>query len=79
MELKYSSKRQRMLVRDDGCGLDEAILGNGKKGQGGLAGMRERAHSIGGRLRVASSASAGTEIELTVPGKIAFEVKGTKS
>jgi hypothetical protein len=34
--------------------------------------MRERAERIGARLHVFSS-GAGTEIELTVPGHIAFQ------
>ena len=55
-------KRLRMVVRDDGCGI----------GYEGLSGMRERANRIGARLQVTSRA-AGTEIELSIPGKIAFE------
>jgi signal transduction histidine kinase len=34
--------------------------------------MRERAERIGARLQVFSS-SAGTEVELSVPGHIAFQ------
>jgi signal transduction histidine kinase len=34
--------------------------------------MRERAERIGARLHVWSREGAGTEIELAVPGKIAF-------
>jgi hypothetical protein len=35
--------------------------------------MRERADGIAAKLRVLSSPAAGTEIELSVPGRIAFE------
>jgi hypothetical protein len=35
--------------------------------------MRERAEKMGARFRVLSGASAGTEIELAIPGLIAFE------
>jgi nitrate/nitrite-specific signal transduction histidine kinase len=35
--------------------------------------MRERAEKIGGRLKVWSRTSAGTEVELTVPSQVAFE------
>jgi hypothetical protein len=38
-----------------------------------LSGMRERAGRIGAKLRVMSRAGAGTEVELRVPGDIAFE------
>jgi DNA-binding NarL/FixJ family response regulator len=55
-----------MLVRDDGCGIDPAVLQAGRDGHWGLSGMRERAERIGAHLQVMSHASAGTEIELSV-------------
>jgi signal transduction histidine kinase len=73
MELKYTSKRFCILVRDDGCGIDPSVVQLGREGHWGLTGMRERADRIGARLQVMSSASAGTEIELTVPGEVAFQ------
>jgi signal transduction histidine kinase len=38
--------------------------------------MHERAERIGGRFRVWSSAAAGTEIELSVPARIAYPREG---
>jgi signal transduction histidine kinase len=35
--------------------------------------MRERAGHIGATLKVFSRAEAGTEVELTVPGHIAYQ------
>ena len=35
--------------------------------------MREKAEKIGAHLRVFSGASAGTEVELSVPGHVAFQ------
>jgi hypothetical protein len=35
--------------------------------------MRERAERIGAKFAVLSRAGAGTEVELSVPGKVAFE------
>lgn len=72
IELEYSSKQLRVLVRDDGAGIDPQVLQSGRDGHWGLAGMRERAESIGARLRVWSRARAGTEVELSIPGHIAF-------
>lgn len=72
VELEYSSKHLRVLVRDDGAGIDPNVLQSGRDGHWGLAGMRERAESIGARLRVFSRARAGTEVELSIPGHIAF-------
>ncbi|MGA2456656.1 MAG: sensor histidine kinase [Terriglobales bacterium] len=70
--LTYTSNQLRLLVRDNGCGIDPAILQAGKEGHWGLSGMRERADRIRARFCVMSSPSAGTEIELSVPGNVAF-------
>ena len=73
VELDYARKRFRMVVRDDGCGIDPQVLREGREGHWGLPGMRERAERIGARLRVWSRAGAGTEVLLSVPNSIAFE------
>lgn len=81
VELEYTAKHLRILVRDDGTGIDMNVLQTGKDGHWGLAGMRERAESIGARLKVLSRVQAGTEVELFIPGQIAFvpaERKGSK-
>jgi len=70
--LTYTSNKLRLLVRDDGCGIDPDILRSGRDGHFGLSGMRERADRIGARLQLFSSAS-GTELELSVPGRVAFQ------
>jgi signal transduction histidine kinase/ligand-binding sensor domain-containing protein len=73
VELQYSPNRLRVLVRDDGRGIEPQILASGRDGHWGLPGMRERAEQIGARLQVYSSAMAGTEVELSIPGHVAFE------
>ncbi|HXZ79170.1 MAG TPA: triple tyrosine motif-containing protein, partial [Terriglobales bacterium] len=75
IELEYTNKRLRVLVRDDGCGMDPRVLHSGREGHWGVIGMRERAEKIGGQLRIWSNVSAGTEVELSVPGQVAFESK----
>jgi len=62
----------RVRVRDDGKGLDAETLNVGRPGHYGIPGMRERAQRIGGKLDVRSGPGAGTEIQLTIPGRIAF-------
>jgi ligand-binding sensor domain-containing protein/signal transduction histidine kinase len=75
IELKYSSSRLSILVRDDGQGIDPKILQSGRDGHWGLSVMRERADRIGARFRVMSSATAGTEVEISVAGSVAFQTE----
>jgi signal transduction histidine kinase len=74
--LQYSAKVLRMVVRDNGAGIDDQVVRAGREGHWGLSGMRERAEEIGAKLRVLSSAGAGTEVELMVPGRVAYETRG---
>jgi nitrate/nitrite-specific signal transduction histidine kinase len=71
--LQYNPTQLRILVRDDGCGIDPRVLESGRDGHFGLSGMRERADRIGARLKVFSRPGNGTEVELRVPAEIAFE------
>jgi len=73
LELEYGSNDLRILVRDNGSGIDPQVVTSGRDGHWGLSVMRERARRIGGTLRVLSRVAAGTEIELSVPSQIAFE------
>jgi signal transduction histidine kinase len=71
--LEYSRKGIRMVIRDDGCGMDEDVVRSGREGHWGLAGMNERSERIAARLNVLSAPAAGTEIDLMVPGQVAFD------
>ena len=71
-ELTYSAEQVCLRIRDDGVGIDPLILNGGKAGHWGLSGMRERAEQIGAKLNVWSQSGAGTEVELTIPAKIAY-------
>jgi signal transduction histidine kinase len=48
-------------ARDDGCGIDRLIEGNG------LRGMRERLAELGGELHIESRAGAGTVLDARIP------------
>ncbi len=72
VELGYKSSHLRVLIRDDGVGIDPQMLRAGREGHWGLSGMHERAEKIGGKFRILTRAPAGTEIELLVPGRVAF-------
>ena len=76
-ELEYAESDLRMRVRDNGCGIDPKVLHAGREGHWGLAGMRERATKIGGLLKVSSSATAGTEVQLSIPRGVAFQLAST--
>jgi ligand-binding sensor domain-containing protein/signal transduction histidine kinase len=73
VELEYATSYLRLLVRDNGSGIDPEVLRAGRDGHWGLSGMKERSERIGGKLRVLSHAAAGTEVELSVPGQVAFD------
>jgi signal transduction histidine kinase len=61
-----------LRVADNGVGIDPSVSHIGKEGHFGLRGMRERAARIGAKLTIVSSANSGTEIVLTVPGRVIF-------
>src|SRR5208282_5629688 len=73
VEIRYDNEQFRLRVRDDGKGVDPAILSSqGSEGHFGLPGMRERATLIGGKLVVWSEIDGGTEVELRVPASTAY-------
>ena len=71
-EITYSDRLFRLRIRDDGQGIAPAILEEGRGGHYGLPGMRERATQIGAKLNIWSGGGAGTEIDLSIPGSIAY-------
>ncbi|MGC2322220.1 MAG: ATP-binding protein [Terriglobales bacterium] len=80
VEIRYDNEQFRLRVRDDGKGIDPAILSSqGSEGHYGLPGMRERATLIGGKLVVWSEVDAGTEVELRVPASTAYATAQRRS
>jgi signal transduction histidine kinase/streptogramin lyase len=73
-EIRYDRDMFRLRIRDDGKGIDSNVLKEGTRtGHWGLPGMHERAQRLGGHLKIWSEPGAGTEAELTVPARIAYE------
>jgi len=70
--LTYTRGLFRCIVRDDGQGMDQTVVAQGRHGHWGLRGMRERAERLGAELHVRSSATAGTEVDVSVNARIAF-------
>jgi signal transduction histidine kinase len=73
-ELEYSESGLSMRIRDNGCGMDAAVLQSGHPGHWGLLGMRERATKMEGLLKISSETTVGTEVQLFVPSSIAFQL-----
>jgi signal transduction histidine kinase len=73
VELQFGIFAFRLRFRDNGAGIDPAILKLGSvPGHYGLPGMRERVIEVGGEMELWSRAEAGTEIEVRIPGAIAY-------
>ncbi len=73
VEIRYDNQQFRLRVRDDGKGMDTAVLsGQEPEGHYGLPGMRERGKLIGGKLVIWSEVGAGTEVELRIPAAAAY-------
>jgi signal transduction histidine kinase len=73
VELRYTANEFRLVVHDDGRGIDPKVLRAGRDGQSGLSRMRERAERIGAGLHVRRRIAGGTAVDLRVPGTLAFE------
>jgi signal transduction histidine kinase len=71
--LEYGRTHFRLLVRDDGKGIDPEVLTSGREGHFGLSGLRERAAKMGAQVKIRTAPGAGTEIDLIVPATAAFE------
>ena len=80
VEVRYDSEEFRLRVRDDGKGIDQAVLAaQGIEGHYGLRGMPERAALIGGKLAVWSEVGAGTEVELRLPASTVYATSARRS
>jgi signal transduction histidine kinase len=71
-EIAYENTGVRLMIRDDGRGIDQQIVDSGRAGHWGLRGMRERAKAMGAELDIRSHPGAGTEVELTIPAELAY-------
>jgi signal transduction histidine kinase len=73
-EITYADRLLRVRIRDDGRGINSTVMATGREGHWGLQGMRERAQQIGAQLEIWSQTGAGTEVDLRIPGSIAYAV-----
>ena len=73
LRLSYAANEIVIVIEDDGVGfdLDTTQASATESGHFGLAGMRERAESIGGSLTVMSQPQRGTVVTATLPYAVA--------
>jgi signal transduction histidine kinase len=62
LRLERDGSLARLRVADKGCGFDTTVSSNGF----GLIAMRERAHSVGGEMRICSAPGRGSEVNVAV-------------
>jgi len=74
LELEYADSTLTMRVRDNGRGIEPQFLDTGREGHWGITGMRERAKRIGGLFKISSNANDGTEVLLSLPTDVTFEL-----
>ncbi len=78
VSIQYGDRHFRLLVRDNGKGIDPKILDDGyREGHHGLQGMQERAKVVEGKLTLCSKPDSGTELELTIPACRAYSKQPT--
>ena len=65
-EIEYLPSKLRVIVRDNGSGIDPQMLESGRNSHWGLVGMRERAKNIGAQFQMWSRKGAGTEVEISL-------------
>jgi two-component system NarL family sensor kinase len=64
LHLETSPEAVTLSVKDDGQGFDPEHI---PAGRFGLVGLNERAHLLGGQLRLESRPGRGAYLEVTVP------------
>jgi signal transduction histidine kinase len=73
IRVDYRSDALWLIVKDNGNGIDPAILAAGSKvGRWGLIGLHERARQVSAKLSVTSRLGIGTVVTLRIPGRIAY-------
>lgn len=79
VEVQYRRDALRIIVRDNGCGINLGTFQRGSNSHRGLCRMRDQAENIGARFGVWSRPGVGTEVCVAVPriGKRSIHGCGT--
>ena len=63
IDISRADGKTLLMIRDDGCGFDMAAI---RQEALGIAGMKERAHLVGGTFSIESSPGNGTVVSVAV-------------
>lgn len=77
IQIEFLPTRLQIVIEDDGVGFDYESVMAAVPGRMGLIGIRERAQSIGGEVRLRSLPKLGTRIALDLPLPTEPVVKAT--
>ena len=72
-EVQYLPSKLRVIIRDNGCGVDPKAVRLQRNLHCGLLGMSERARNIGAHFEISSRRGAGTEVEISIPSDLIAE------
>jgi signal transduction histidine kinase/ligand-binding sensor domain-containing protein len=72
VEIRCDERHLRVRIRDDGKGFEGWGQREPVVGHFGVAGMHERAQTVGGDLEVWTKPGAGTEVHLRIPAAVAY-------
>ncbi len=72
IDIVYQPAHFFISISDNGRGIDRDMRTSGGHGHWGIPGMRERAESIGGQLRILPHIPHGTVVEISLPGAVAY-------
>lgn len=67
VELEYLRHQISLVVRDNGCGIEQKLLKSRPELHCRLSGMSERARDMGAQFQIWSKPGAGTELKLSLP------------
>ena len=74
-EVEYLPATLRVVISDDGRGIDPQAVRLRQNSHWGLLGMQERARNIGANLRIWSRRGLGTEVEVSISSELATEAR----
>jgi signal transduction histidine kinase len=70
--LQYNPGELKLVICDDGIGIDPVVAREGRRGHFGIPGMRERAGRVGAGFAITAGREGGTEVTITAQAAIVY-------